>query len=527
MTDPDNIPIDNISITDIRNGLKQAVTREDQADTRLWLKRWQTLNLEEDCQTSLGSHTNALHITARQGNADIARDLLKYGFDVNAVAMGSMPLHLAVKNGNEAVMRLLVDQDADLNSHDEQNGFTALHLAAQNGFRSAAKFLLENGANVNALDKSKDTPLHMAASSSNEEVAASLLAHSDITASPYNVNGRTPLHIAALHGHERIVSMLLQHGVYVDIRDSASGSTALCFAAEMGKNDVVRLLIQSGAQVNLRKTSKELWTALHVGVSHGHLRVVQELLEGKPDPDIRDVQGHTALHVAVLASNIEIASTLIDRGFDVNAHTNNLYKSVPLAMALLYRAKPMVKLILENNANFNITGPVGDTVLHGLAALPECLDLLELVLEYNPDVNAVDRNKVSPLMIAASTGNTQIAEKLLEKQANVQMKNMNYETALHIAAHGGHLDVVRALLKYGAIVDAEDQKKRTPLHYVSIVGNLEVALLLVNAGAKIGARDIVWQTPLWYAQDNGFTRLVELFEAHIGLTPDKLKCSKF
>ncbi|KAI9730878.1 MAG: Ankyrin-2 [Cirrosporium novae-zelandiae] len=513
--DRDDVHIDNITITDIRNGIVRAVTREDQSDTRLWLRRWASLSEPtEDCQTSLGSYTKALHIAARQGSSDIAQDLLKYGFDVNAIAMGSTPLHLAIQNGNEAVMQLLVDQSADTNVHDGNSSVTALHIAARRGFRSAAKFLLEKGADVNALDNLKNTPLHVAAFWASEEVAAVLLKHPDINLSPHNDARLAPLHIAAGQGHERVVRLLLDKGVDIDTRDSWLGNTALHHAANQGRKDVVRLLIQRDAQVNLCQTSNDRATALHLAVTVRHPQTVEELLRGKIDSNVMDVSGATALHLAVVVGQLEIASLLLKKGFDVNKHINDPKQTVPLLLAVNRQNAAMTKLLIENNANVNITDIHGTTCLHIIARQPKALEMVELLLNYTPDINAQDKEKNSPLITAAAVGNTQVVEKLLEKGANAGARNIHYKTALHGAAYGGNVGAVKALLEHGVNVDVEDRERNSPLITAAVVGNTQVVEKLLEKGANARAKNTRYNTALHGAAHGGNVGVVKALLAH-------------
>ncbi len=53
-----------------------------------------------------------------------------------------MALHLAAENGQEAVVRLLLEKGAELESKDKKNGRTPLLWAARNGHEAVVKLLL-------------------------------------------------------------------------------------------------------------------------------------------------------------------------------------------------------------------------------------------------------------------------------------------------------------------------------------------------------------------------------------------------
>jgi hypothetical protein len=78
-------------------------------------------------------------------------------------------LHLAAVQGNEAVVRLLVEKGADVEAMDN-DGKTMLHLAAVQGNEAVVRLLVDKGAEVTAMDNGGRTALHLAAVQGNEAV---------------------------------------------------------------------------------------------------------------------------------------------------------------------------------------------------------------------------------------------------------------------------------------------------------------------------------------------------------------------
>ncbi|KAA8649638.1 uncharacterized protein ATNIH1004_002309 [Aspergillus tanneri] len=94
-------------------------------------------------------------------------------------------LLLAVKEGHEQVVRMLLEQGVDVESKDNEQGRTLLSWASSNGHVAVVKVLLGKGANVESRDSQYSrTPLSWAAQNTHSAVLGLLLektleGHSD------------------------------------------------------------------------------------------------------------------------------------------------------------------------------------------------------------------------------------------------------------------------------------------------------------------------------------------------------------
>ena len=155
-----------------------------------------------DTETRSSRNKTALYMATSRGCADIVRQLISHGADLNAecedlgmyynVVMWT-PLHGALRNGIPLIARMLLEHGANPNAPDNLDR-TALHLASSLGQIADIKLLLEHGANVDVRDKDGYTPLHKAAYHLNLQVVVVLL---NCGSDPHSRNnkGETPIQL--------------------------------------------------------------------------------------------------------------------------------------------------------------------------------------------------------------------------------------------------------------------------------------------------------------------------------------------
>jgi hypothetical protein len=111
----------------------------------------------------------------------------------------------------------------------------------------------------------------------------------------------------------------------------------------------------------------------------------------------------------------------------------------------------------------------------------------EFVISYiksGGDANAVKSDGVTPLMLAAYFGRTDVMKLLIDAGADVNLKdNISSETALMMASSRGRVEAVRLLIGARANVNARNRDGRTALMYANGKGYSDIAKLLISAGA--------------------------------------------
>ena len=99
------------------------------------------------------------------------------GYDINQIdEKDNMTLlGAAAKGGNSYMIKVLLDQGADIEKGDTYYEATPLIIALDEWRFDAAKFLISKGANVHAINFLGETPLHHAVETDSAEMVRLLL----------------------------------------------------------------------------------------------------------------------------------------------------------------------------------------------------------------------------------------------------------------------------------------------------------------------------------------------------------------
>ena len=163
-----------------------------------------------------------LIIAARDGKLDFVKVLLRYEANIEARGTikidgkffyGCTALWVAASNGHLAVVRFLIEQNAEVDAGTSINS-TPLRTAVFSGHLDIVRCLVENGADVNGrriflYDLS--TPLMVACDNDRIDVASYLVENGADIHLEDNI-GNTALHVAAKRGHVELVAKLLALG---------------------------------------------------------------------------------------------------------------------------------------------------------------------------------------------------------------------------------------------------------------------------------------------------------------------------
>ncbi|KAI4892557.1 hypothetical protein NFI96_024723 [Prochilodus magdalenae] len=331
--------------------------------------------------------------------------LIDSGVDVNVCdELGYTPLLLATELRNVEVFKVLISRKAQLDKK-LPNQTSALHLAIQSGSMPITQILLDKGMDPNSIGPKDLTPLHLSALHSQPALMA-LLLRKGAQVNAVAQDGLTALHFASQCGHTETVAQLLEGKADVHIRDK-QGRTALHWAANQGEAGIIKLLLFAGADAN--PAEKEKKTPLHLAAMAGHTDAVSTLLAGKAKCGAKDMDGCSALHYAAGNGHRSVAGALLASGRNKNVDDRNVWRRTPLHLAAEHGQELLVDMLLEKQAK----------------------------------INAIDNNKDTPLHSACRAGHLGTVQRLLDwtqgQRANLQATNNVKKTALQVAEAEGTL----------------------------------------------------------------------------------------
>ncbi|MBV9766577.1 MAG: ankyrin repeat domain-containing protein [Acidobacteriaceae bacterium] len=163
---------------------------------------------------------------------------------------------------------------------------------------------------------------------------------------------------------------------------------------------------------------------------------------------------------------------------------------------------------------------LGDA-LHAAVRLGQ-LDQVESLTAQGADVNARDALGSTPLLDAAWSGNTEIANFLLAHGADANAIHTEARsTPLYYAVIRGRPGMVKLLLGSGARVDLSYREGQTALHLACARGNLPIVESLLSAQANAGALNANGNTPLDEAVLHGQASVVPVLLSR-GADPKRL-----
>ena len=204
--------------------------------------------------------------------------------------------------------------------------------------------------------------------------------------------------------------------------------------------------------------------------------------------------------------------SLLEHGADVNAAQGD--GMTALHWAVTNQDVEVARSLIYAGANVRAATRLSAVTPLWLAAQSGDAVMVYMLLDNKAEADAANGDGVTPLMIASASGNPDVVHILIERGANPNAAERTYgQTPLMFAAASNEADVIPVLVEKGADVatatkvrtssTTEPMGGLTALHYAVRQGNVEAVDALLDRGADINQVSADGTTPLMLATING------------------------
>lgn len=298
----------------------------------------------------------------------------------------------------------------------DQDGNTLLHWASYQADANLVKALISAGANPRMKNKEGLNPLHFSHKYRHFKIKVTCL-----------LNGESSGGIDAVYRNfteaERLETskILLNAGVKIDAKDD-SGNTALYYAVyDYPRINVLKLLLDSGADINASNNQGESVLMNYIDSGESNIEILNLFVQNGININHRDNEGKNILSKVVEKNNYTLFKYLIEKGanpknidkkgrtllysfidfrdekndFRIANHFANL--GLPLTEKFT-EEEAVLKIIAKQNSDLlkiflsaskNPKSDIDST--KALLTSVENEKSLNLILQYNPDVNVSDQ----------------------------------------------------------------------------------------------------------------------------------------
>ena len=434
---------------------------------------------EIDINARKPSVGTALMVAVDNGKDDVVKALIDYNANANiADKHGWTPLILAAKKGYLTITKTLLSApNIDIDARKPDVG-TALMVAADNGEDDIVKVLIDHGADVNITDDDNWTPLIWAAEQGYLPIVKTLLSAPQIDINAKRINGKTALYLPVICGDTRMVETLIEHGadinqVYEQIKallndpdddsdgDSADDVEEMCVAS---LDFLKRYLSQRKAGVgNLNKEATWASAFSTSAVPPGPSQAASPSPEALAlDTLIQQtqVQGPSLAQISFQAMRDQLLQKKLSATEVVRLiHT---LSSSPVETALIQTLAIAIQLGAYH------TKPEHDLIHHALRASRLIDEYEKSKFHLSPDnINRWQISGQTLLTRAAQAGDLMLVTALVDCGAALHLPDEHGNNALHAAVKAGAWSVCSYLLALGANPNTSDRSGISTLNYLA------------------------------------------------------------
>ncbi|WP_258018707.1 ankyrin repeat domain-containing protein, partial [Brachyspira hampsonii] len=386
---------------------------------------------------ALTENENKMINAVKTGDIRTIQTLLSQNVNPNIKdERGYSLIHIAAENNQTSSINILKNSPyTDLNILLESNTritnnnqyidgsyYSAMDIAAVNKNFESVKLLIDSGANINFKMKEKPRSEFLASEYANPQILE-LYLNKNIYLLVNSEDVVSLIKSASIGNNAENINYLVKNlGIDVDTKDT---NTMLHYAVGNGSIEAASELIKLGA--NIDNTNANFKTSLHYVIENNSNKLLESvnlLLSKNANPNIKDKNGNTALHLAVMNANkskskyIEVINTLIKYNADINILND------------------------KNQLALNIAVINNDT------------EISNILINAESELNNI-YNGYAPIHIAVKNNNISIVDNLLLNCADAEIKDSRGYTPLATAVENNNLEMCRKLIRNNAAADSK------------------------------------------------------------------------
>ncbi|KAK3597536.1 hypothetical protein CHS0354_018135 [Potamilus streckersoni] len=328
------------------------------------------------------------------------------------------------KSNNDDLGELLMNDNylsVNVNSETIYEKDSCLHLAARNGNKEVLKLLISHGAKVNAKNNLGQTPLLLACSLQSVSNSLTLSNHDNFVPEillkagadpnvrahmrnwkhgPKNVEV-TPLVMSCIYNNVELCRSLIKYGANINLCDS-TGQSPLFTALDNNARQIAWYFLSEVPEINVNHQNHLGMTCLHA------------ILKCFNDKDVNEVY--------------ELTKAILKHGGVLSPDKKG---ETPLVAALDYENASVVQAILEETAinlqDYAINDHAGSTLLH-VSARMGLIEISRILLAHGADIDALTtETRHTPLFEALHNDQTEMVEFLVQNGCDLNLDSSIWE----------------------------------------------------------------------------------------------------
>jgi ankyrin repeat protein len=256
--------------------------------------------------------------------------LLSKGINANIIdsITQDSTLHIAIENNNYQLVKLLVNNNVDINSRNKI-GTSPLLLAFEKSSIQIISLLLDVGANIEDKDNLGREVILYAACNKSPTPLKYLIEQLNFPINErMNQNGTTVLHYAAANSSNETLAYI-DILTYIDINlPDKKNRIPFHYAAAFGDKEVIEFFINKGSNLYIKDETNN--TPLHYLLKRNDVSLLEPLHKLKPYIDLyeKDQDGFSLIDYLTLFKNSKLINTLCTWNFPLQQDINSIITSI-------------------------------------------------------------------------------------------------------------------------------------------------------------------------------------------------------